>query len=169
MTDADETASLVDHLTQGYREHKAEDAAKHPVTYHDTVDGNIADQINRYRELEQHDALAGAIATGKARGNYEPDEHVNEEKYPPLTLAEHLEMLALGERIAQYHREPLQVDKALKAGASWEQIAAAAGTTAEAVRASYVQWAEGQHQLHADMGFGLDDDEYAAAIARAEG
>ena len=74
--------------------------------------------------------MARSIATLKARGTYEPNEHVNEEKFPPLTVAEHLEMLALGERIARYYRHPSQVDKAVRAGASWEQIAAATGATA---------------------------------------
>ena len=72
-------------------------------------------------------------------------------KYPPLTVAEHLEVLALGERIARYYRHPSQVDKAVKAGASWEQIAAATGTTAEAARAAYREWAEGQHSTRAWM------------------
>ena len=125
-----------------------------PITYHEASTGSIVDQMDRYRELAQHDALAGAIAIGKARGTYVPNEHVNEEKFPPLTVAEHLEMLALGERIARYYRHPSQVDKAVKAGASWAQIAAATGTTDEAARAAYREWAEGQHQLHAGHGPG---------------
>ena len=80
-------------------------------------------------------------------------------------------MLALGERIARYYRHPSQVDKAARAGASWEQIAAATSTTAGAARAAYREWADGQHRLHADIGIGLDDDEYAEALelAAAEG
>ena len=118
MTDPDETANIVGEITAAFREHRAEEAAKRPVTYHEASTGNITDQIDRYRELAQHDALAGAIAIGKARGTYVPNEHVNEEKFPPLTMAEHLEMLALGERIARYYRHPSQVDKAVKAGAT---------------------------------------------------
>jgi hypothetical protein len=138
-----------------------------PVTYPEASGGNIVDQMVRYRQLAEHDALAGAIAIGKARGTYEPNEYVNEQKYPPLTVAEHLEMLALGERIARYYRHPSQVDKAVRAGASWDQIAAAAGTTAEEARAAYREWAEGQHRLHADIGIGLDDAGYAAAVKAA--
>ncbi len=138
------------------------------VTYHQPSTGSIVDQMARYRQLAEHDALAGAIAIGKARGTYEPDEHVNERKYPPLTVAEHLEMLALGERIARYYRHPSQVDKAVRAGASWNQIADATGTTAEAARAAYREWAEGQHQLYADIGIGLDDARYAAALRAAD-
>ena len=73
-------------------------------------------------------------------------------------------MLALGERIARYYRHPSQVDKAVKAGASWAQIAAATGTTEDAARAAYREWAEGQHKYA-----GMGDDEYAAALKRAGG
>jgi hypothetical protein len=168
MTDPDETANIVGEITAAFREHRAEEAARHPVTYHEASTGNLTGQMERYRDLAQHDALAGAIAIGKARGTYEPNEYVNEEKFPPLTMAEHLEMLALGERIARYYRHPSQVDKAVKAGASWAQIAAATGTTEDAARAAYREWAESLHQLHADMGMGMGDDQYAAAIRAAD-
>src|ERR1700733_9845520 len=124
MTDPDE-------ITQAWREYLADEAAKRPVTYHEASTGNIAVQMDRYRDLAQHDALAGAIAIGEARGTFVPNEHVNEERYPPLTMAEHREMRALGERIARSHRHPANVDGAVKAGASWGQIAAATGTTSE--------------------------------------
>jgi hypothetical protein len=135
-----------------------------PVTYHEASGGNISDQMDRYRELADRDLMARSIATLKARGTNEPNEHVNEERFPPLTAAEYLEMLALGERIARCYRHPSQVDKALRAGASWDQIAGSTATTAEAARAAYREWAEGQHRLHADMGVGLDDAGYAAPL-----
>jgi hypothetical protein len=138
-----------------------------PVTYNEASAGNIADQMDRYRELAEHDTMARSIAILKTRGTFEPSEHVNDEKFPPLTVAGYLEMLALGERIARYYRHPSQVDKAVRAGASWEQIAAATGTAEDAARAAYREWAEGQHRLHADTGIGLDDDEYAAAVKAA--
>jgi hypothetical protein len=136
--------------------------AHHPLTYHEASAGSITDQITRYGVLASHDALAGAIAIGKARGTYVPNEHVNEAKFPPLTMAEHLELLALGERIARYYRHPSQVDKAVKAGATWDQIAAATGTTAEDARAAYREWAEGQHKYT-----GMSDADYAAALKAA--
>jgi len=139
-----------------------------PVTYREAAGGNIADQMDRYRELAEHDVMTRSIATLKARGSFEPNEHVNDERFPPLTAAEYLEMLALGERIARYYRHPSQVDKAVKAGASWAQIAAATGTTEEATRAAYREWAEGQHRLYADIGIGMDDAEYAAALRAAD-
>ena len=88
----------------------------------------------RYHELAEHDSMATVIAILKTRGDYEPSEHVNEVKFPPLTVAGHLELLALGERIARYYRLPSQVDKAARAGATWDEIAAATGTTAEDAR-----------------------------------
>ena len=140
-----------------------------PATYDGATGGNMADQMDRYRELAEHDVMARSIAILKARGTFEPNEHVNDEKFPPLTVDERLEMLALGERIARYYRHPSQVDKAVRAGASWAQIAAATGTTEDAARAAYREWADGQHRLHADTGIGLDDAEYAAAIKAAGG
>ena len=133
-----------------------------PQTYYEASGGNIADQMDRYRELADRDVMARAIATLKARGTYEPNEYVNDEKFPPPTAAGRLEMLALGERIARSCRHPSQVDTAVRAGASWAQIAAATGTTEDAARTTYRQWAEGQHK-YADM----DDAEYAAALERA--
>ena len=167
MTDPNETANVVGEITEAWRDHLAEEAAKRPVTYHDASTGNIVDQIDRYRELADQDLMARSIAILKARGTYEPNEHVNEEKFPPLTAAKCLEMLALGERIARHYRHPSQADKAVRAGASWAQIAAATGTTEDAARAAYREWADGQHRLHADMGIGLDDAEYDAAIKAA--
>jgi hypothetical protein len=135
-----------------------------PKTYHEASNGSLPDQIARYHELSERDLIAGSIATLKARGTFQPNEHVNEERFPPLTVAEHLEMLALGEVIARYYRHPSQIDKAVKARATWEQIAAATGTTAGASRAAYREWAEGQHKYA-----GMGDAEYAAALERAGG
>src|SRR5207247_1387990 len=51
---------------------------------------------------------------------------------------------------------------AVRAGATWEQIAAARNTTADAARAAYREWAEGQHKYA-----GMGDAEYAAALKAA--
>ena len=142
-------------------------ATRPVITYYEAADGNLADQIDRYRELAGRDSMACSVAILKARGTCQPGRHVNEEKFPPLTVAGHLEMLALGERIARNYRHPSQVGQAIRTGATWEQIAAAAGTTEAGARAAYREWADGQQRLHADMGIGLDDAEYAAALGRA--
>jgi hypothetical protein len=141
--------------------------AAQPITYTEASDGNLADQIDRYRELAGRDTMARSIAILKARGTYAPGEHVDEGRFPPLAVAERLEMLAPGERIARYCRHPSQVHQAVRAGAAWEQIAAAIGAAEATARAACRKWADGQHRLHADMGIGLDDADYAAALERA--
>jgi hypothetical protein len=86
---------------------------------------------------------------------------------------ERLEVLANGEVLARYYRHPATLARAVEAGASWEQIAAARGTSAEQARWDYGEWAEGQHDLWTGKWggepgrSGLDDDAYAEAIARA--
>jgi len=133
-----------------------------PLTYHEAMELSLRDQVDRYEELTDRDLMARSIATLRARGEYDEARHRGPADYQPLTVAEHLEMLALGEAVAFYYRHPAVVDHAVRAGATWEQIAAARNTTAEAARAAYREWAEGQHQYA-----GMSDGEYAAAIRRA--
>jgi hypothetical protein len=133
-----------------------------PQTYHEAMDLSLRDQVDRYEELTDRNLMARSIATLQARGEYDEDKHPGPGEYQPLTVAEHLEMLALGAAIAFYYRHPAGVDHAARAGATWEQIAAARNTTAEAARAAYREWAEGQHKYA-----GMSDAEYAAALERA--
>ena len=135
---------------------------EHPVTYQEAMDLSLPDQIARYEELTDRNLMARSIATLQARGEYDQDKHPDPGEYQPLTAAGHLEMLALGEAIAFYYRHPSQVDGAVRAGATWAQIAAARNTEPEAARAAYREWADGQH-TYAGMG----DDEYAAALRAA--
>jgi hypothetical protein len=123
---------------------------------------SLRDQIGRYEELTDRNLMARSIATLQARGEYDADKHPDPADYQPLTVAEHLEMLALGEAIAFYYRHPSGVDHAVRAGATWEQIASARNTTAEAARAAYREWAEGQRKYA-----GMGDAEYAAAVKAA--
>lgn len=169
MTDPDETANLVTGITRAWRERVAGEAAKRPVTYEEASGGSITEQAARYAGLSERGLLTDAIAKRKAAGTYHPAAHANDANLSPLTVAERLEMLAIGENLARYYRHPALVHYAVTAGATWERIGAAAGTTADAARAAYRTWADGQHQLHANTGGGLDDDEYAAALAAAEG
>jgi len=146
-----------------------------PVSYY-LLPGDGQTWLNardRYDELTQRDLSARARATLVARGEYDPAKHgtANPE---PLTLTEHLEVLANGEVVARVYRHPVQVDRALHAGATWAQIAEATGSTEAEARHDYRDWADGQHRLWAgELGgepgrFGMDDDAYAAAIARTE-
>jgi hypothetical protein len=130
-----------------------------PLTYHQAMDLSLRDQIGRYEELTDRSLMARSIATLQARGEYDENKHPDPAEYPPLTVAEHLEMLALGEAIAFYYRHPAGVHHAVRAGATWEQIAAATGTTAKTARTAYREWAEGQHKYA-----GMGDEEYAAAL-----
>jgi hypothetical protein len=52
---------------------------------------------------------------------------------------------------------------ALRAGASWEQVAAARGQALAAVQAELAGWLRGQARLHRDTGLGLDPREAARA------
>ena len=133
-----------------------------PLTYHEAMELSLRDQVDRYEELTDRDLMARSIATLRARGEYDEARHRGPADYQPLTVAEHLEMLALGEAVAFYYRHPAVVDHAVRAGATWEQIAAARNTTAEAARAAYREWAEGQHQYA-----GMSAADYAAAIKAA--
>ena len=120
------------------------------------------------RGLDNRDLSARAIATLQARGTYDPQQHGDADKYPPLTAEEHLEVLAAGELLARHYRHPALVHYAVLAGASWPQVAAATGSDEATARQAYRQWADGQHRLHADYEgkFGLDAVEHAAALRR---
>jgi hypothetical protein len=123
----------------------------------------------RFDELTSRDSTARAIATLKARGTYDPAKHSDADRYQPLTAAEHIEVLALGEVLARHHRHPTYVDQALKVGVSWAQIAEAVVSEEAHAREQYREWARGQHDLyvHYEGKFGISDAEYAAAIKRA--
>ena len=133
-----------------------------PITYHEASDIPFPGRVGRYEVLADRSIMSRSIATLKARGTYEPGRHPDPADYPPLAAAEHLEMLALGWNIAFYYQHPAQVDHAVRAGAGWDQIAAATGTTEEKARAAYREWAEGQHKYA-----GMDDATYAAALEAA--
>ena len=143
-----------------------------PMTYDEAATMPLADVINRHQALNDRDAMAWAIATLQARGQWGYDRSLNPEDYPPLTLAEHLEMLALGEALARHYRHPALVHHAVIAGATWEQIAAATGGDPDQARQAYRAWAEGEHRLRQDFPggtIGLGDEEYAAAVKAAGG
>jgi hypothetical protein len=123
----------------------------------------------RFDELTSRDTTVRAIATLKARGTYDPAKHADASEHPPLTTDEHLEVLAIGEVLARHYRHPAHVDQAVKAGASWAQIAEAIGSDEAQTRRHYREWADGQHWLYAQYEgkFGMNDAEYAAAVKRA--
>jgi hypothetical protein len=143
-----------------------------PATYDEASAMPWPDVLNRYQALNDRDSMARAIAALHARGEWGDDRGIDPEDYPPLTAAEHLEMIALGEVMARYYRHPAQVHHALMAGATWEQIAAATGGDAGQARQDCRTWADGQHRLRSGFPggiIGLGDEEYAAAVKAAGG
>jgi hypothetical protein len=141
------------------------------ITYWLAQGGNrgITEARERFDELTLRDMMARSLATLKARGTYDPARHADPGQYEPLTVAEHLDVLAYGEVLARYYRHPASVDRAVKAGATWPQIAEAVGSDEAQVRQQYRGWADGQHHLylHYTAKLGMNDAEHAAAINRA--
>ena len=137
------------------------------TTYDEASAMHWPDVLNRHQALTDRDSMARAIATLQARGEWNDDRSIKPEDFPPLTAAEHLELIALGEVMARHYRHPGQVHHAVLAGATWAQIAAATGGDPDQARQAYREWAEGQHKLRSDFPggtIGLGDEEYAAAI-----
>ena len=141
------------------------------ITYEQAQTGYrcTIDARERFEELANRDLSVRAYATLKARGTYDPHKHGDAGKYQPLTAEEHLEILAAGEMLARYYRHPAFLHQAVKAGASWARVAAAAGADEAQVRQAYREWADGQHRLYADYEgkFGMSAAEHAAAVSRA--
>lgn len=114
--------------------------------------------VARYDALRMRDALAA------------PDDDDGAADAVPLTRAETLEMLALGEVIARkagYGRQ-LSVRSARRAGASWAQIGAALGTSKQAAWETHRRWIGEQAGRRDDPGhWGWDDAGVTAARALA--
>jgi hypothetical protein len=142
------------------------------TTYQETPDRYPAtgDARQRFEELAVRDVSARAFMALAARGDYDPRVHGEVGGLEPLTVTEHLELLAAGELLARYYRHPAHAHRALQAGATWQQVAAATGRDEAQARRDYREWAEDEHRLWADYEgeFGIDAAEYAAAIARAD-
>jgi hypothetical protein len=116
--------------------------------------------VARYDALRTRDALA------------EPQDEDDAAIVPldpeaaPLTRAEALEMLALGEVIARkaVHGRQLSVRSARRAGASWSQIGAALGTSKQAAWEAHSRWIDEQARQRDNPGhWGWDENEVAAA------
>jgi len=142
------------------------------TTYQETSSRyrGTGDARERFDELAVRDVSARAFTALVARGDYDPRIHGDVAGSEPLTVAEHLELLAAGELLARYYRHPAHAHRALQAGASWAQVAAATGRDEARARQDYREWAEDEHRLWEDYDgeFGIGADEYAAAIARAD-
>lgn len=148
MTDHDDTAA-------------AQGTAPRPLTYEAAsaryLDADAA--YERFAELRKREVSALSQNPVLSEGS------------EPLTAAEHLEMMAAAEVLTRYfQRSQARIDRAVRAGASWEQVAAATGISAAQARQEYRDWAGQQHVRSKNpnpYGLGLDDLEYLAALARA--
>jgi hypothetical protein len=145
-----------------------------PLTYDDAesvYQTSLTAARDRHAELSDRDLCAGTVAKLRERGEFDPENlgHRGLAEREPLTVAERLEHMAIGEILARYYRHPSMLDHAAKAGANWEQIGAARGIGADQARLDYRKWAEGQHNLLSwtDGRFGMSDAEYAAALERS--
>lgn len=93
--------------------------------------------VARLDELRIREALGGAA------GIEDPDDLVG--LAPQLTRHEALELLALTEVVARkaVAGRQLSVRTALAAGATWDEVAASLGTTAQAAEDAYRRWVAG--------------------------
>jgi hypothetical protein len=127
----------------------------------------VSQQLARYDELAAKHASARARIELVTRGIYDPARHGADDR-PPLTVAEHIELLALAECIARTVRHPANVHHALLAGVTWADIAHIVDSDELTVRRDYRQWADDQYDLNRqEPGLGMTADEHAAATARA--
>lgn len=122
----------------------------------------------RHDELSMRDHLARADAKRRAAVDRDPEQREAGDT-EPLTAGEHLELLATAEYLARAYKPSCEVHNALRAGATWAQIAGALDTSEAAARAAYRAWADGQHDMLRWTGgrLGLSDAEYAEARAQA--
>jgi hypothetical protein len=132
------------------------------IRWEDYECDSVGDLACLFFDLSTRGTIARHLAGLVAAGDHDPARHGDPKVYPPLTVDEQLAVLAMGEAIARQVRHPAYVHDAVRAGATWQQIAAATGTTPAQARAAYREWAYQQHRHGL-----IDDAEYRAAYAAA--
>jgi hypothetical protein len=147
---------------------------RRPLTYSDAQSAyypRLDDARERHEELTGRESNTRAAAILRDRGEFDAGKlgHRLVAAADPLTAGEQLEVMALGEVLARYYRHPAQLDRAVRAGASWAEIGAARGTTADQARQDYRDCATGQRRLARDYPkFGMSETDFATAIERAD-
>src|SRR5260370_17236766 len=118
--------------------------------------------------MRMRERLSRAHALLEAPGQSDPARHGSRDT-EPLTAAEHLELLAAAEYLARAYKPHGEVDQALRAGATWRQVAEALGTDEAMARVEYRAWADGQHDMlrWTDGRLGMSDAEYGEALPPA--
>ncbi len=112
--------------------------------------------VARYEQLRQRDTFAEFdVGLGDPDGK------------GPLTAAEALEMLTLGELIARKagYGRPLGVRSARRAGASWAQIGSALGTSKQAAWETHRRWLD---ESDGDARNGDDSDDGDSSEGEAQ-
>jgi hypothetical protein len=121
-------------------------------------------QVTLRVAVARYESLWSRLAMADVAGH--SDEDIDTPGTTPLTSADALELLALGEAIAHkagYGRQ-LAVRAARAAGASWSQIGRALGTSKQSAWEAHTRWIEQQAQQHGRSGYvGLDEAEAAHA------
>ncbi|MEV6157556.1 hypothetical protein AB0L53_45190 [Nonomuraea sp. NPDC052129] len=142
--------------------------SEHIATWRDArYDMPVGQQLARYDELAAKHASARARIELVTRGIYDPARHGADDR-PPLTVAEHIELLALAECIARTVRHPANIHHAVQAGVTWADIARIVDSDERTVRRDYQQWADDQYDLNRqDPDLGMTAEEHVAATARA--
>ena len=116
----------------------------------------LATAVRRFDELRGRDSLADPEDPDGPR---------------PLSRAEALELLALGEVIARKAGQgrQLTVRTARGAGASWAEIGRSLGTTRQSAWEAHRRWIDGQAAQHRASGHAGFDDLSAARARRLAG
>jgi hypothetical protein len=139
-----------------------------PVTYLQAAVMPVVDALMRYQLLARRDRLSKTAARTGPQGRRRSGGAASE----PLTVREFLALLALGEHLARHFRDPLWVHRAVRAGATWPEIAAARAVSSFQARQNYIQWADEQRAwaiAEADPGVttGMSEAEHVTALALA--
>ncbi len=134
-----------------------------PLTFGQATDRysiSIRAARERYDELNLRDHLARVHADMRPSGMQDPREHGGG----------HAEPLSTDEHLSRVYRPSCQLDHALNAGATWEQVGDALGTSQAAAQAAYREWADNPSDFlsWADDRTGASDGEHDAATRRPE-
>ena len=100
----------------------ADPADDRPLTYNDAgtvYQTSLTAARDRYAELSDRDLSARTAALLRERGEFDPANlgHQLVAASGPLSAAEHLEHMAIGEVLARYYRHPSMLGHVVKAGA----------------------------------------------------
>lgn len=141
---------------------------EHPTRACDAESLPISTALEIRSALALRDLDARTVATLRANGAYDPDKH-DVIDAPPLSVDEHLAVMAYGTVIARHVLHPVDVDRAVRAGATWDQVAEALDRPQDQVRRDYVKWADGQRDLSRTyLELGMAEADYAEAVALAD-